>query len=61
MTAMSANRTGRWKLNHLSWERSELFDLENDPGEFHNAVDDSGNGGIVKELTAIANRMYAMS
>ena len=54
-------RTDRWKLNYLSWERSELFDLENDPGEFHNAIDDSGNAGIVKELTAIANRMYSRS
>ncbi len=54
-------RTDRWKLNHLSWERSELFDLENDPGEFHNVIDDSGNAGIVKELTAIAERLYSRS
>ena len=47
-------RTGKWKLNYLSWERSELFDLKNDPGEFRNAIDDSGNAGIVKELTRIA-------
>lgn len=47
-------RTDRWKLNHLSWERSELFDLENDPGEFRNVIDDAGNAGIVKELTKIA-------
>ena len=54
-------RTDRWKLNHLSWARSELFDLKNDPGKFHNVIDDSGNAGIVKELTAIANRMYSRS
>lgn len=47
-------RTDRWKLNHLSWERSELFDLENDPGEFRNVIDDADNAGIVKELTKIA-------
>ncbi len=47
-------RTDRWKLNYLSWERSELFDIQNDPGEFRNVIDDSGNAGIVKELTAIA-------
>ena len=47
-------RTDRWKFNYLSWERSELFDLENDPGEFRNAIDDAGNAGIVKELTKIA-------
>lgn len=52
-------RTGRWKLNYLSWSRSELFDLEKDPGEFHNAIDDPGNAGIAKELTAIAKRMIA--
>jgi choline-sulfatase len=48
-------RTKRWKLNYLSWERSELFDLENDPGEFRNVIDDSGNAGIVKELTKVAS------
>ncbi len=47
-------RTDRWKLNYLSWERSELFDLANDPGEFRNLIDDSGNAGIVKELTRAA-------
>ena len=47
-------RTGKWKLNYLSWERSELFDLESDPAEFHNVIDDPGNAGIVKELTRIA-------
>ena len=51
-------RTDRWKLNYLSWERSELFDLENDPGEFRNAIDDAGNTGIVKELTSIAQSTY---
>jgi choline-sulfatase len=53
-------RTDRWKLNHLSWERSELFDLKNDPNEFTNVIDDPGNAGIVKELTAIAERTYAL-
>ncbi len=52
-------RTDRWKLNYLSWERSELFDLHNDPGEFHNVVDGSGNAGIVKELETIAKRTYS--
>jgi arylsulfatase A-like enzyme len=51
-------RTDRWKLNYLSWDRSELYDLVNDPGEFHNCIDDSGNAGIVKELTSIAQRMF---
>ena len=51
-------RTDRWKLNYLSWARSELFDLRKDPGEFDNVIDDPGNSGIVKELTAIARRMH---
>ncbi|MBM3782758.1 MAG: hypothetical protein FJW30_00275 [Acidobacteria bacterium] len=49
-------RTDRWKLNYLDWGRSELFDLSNDPGEFINRIDDTGLGGVVKELTAIARR-----
>jgi choline-sulfatase len=52
-------RTGQWKLNYLSWAQSELFNLEKDPGEFHNCIDDTGNSGIAKELTAIAKRMFA--
>ena len=51
-------RTKRWKLNYLSWERSELFDLESDPGEFRNVIDDTGNAGIVKELEGIAVSRY---
>ena len=52
-------RTDKWKLNYLSWARSELFDLQKDPGEFRNCIDDSGNAGVVKELTGIARRMFA--
>jgi hypothetical protein len=51
-------RTDRWKLNYLSWDRSELYDLARDPGEFHNAIDDTGNAGIAKELTAVAERVF---
>lgn len=50
-------RTDRWKLNYLSWDRSELFDMANDPGEFHNRIDDPGD--VARELTAIAKRMHA--
>lgn len=52
-------RTDRWKLNELSWGRSELYDLANDPNESRNVIDAPGNAGIVKELTAIARRMAA--
>ena len=49
-------RTDRWKLNHLAWGRSELFDVKNDPGEFRNRIDDTGLSGVVRELTALAER-----
>ena len=51
-------RTAEWKLNYLSWDRSELFDLDGDPHEFRNRIDDSGNAGIARELQSIAQRMY---
>ena len=51
-------RTSRWKLNYLSWYRSELFDLQNDPNEFANVIDDPQNKAITKELTDIAERIY---
>jgi uncharacterized sulfatase len=52
-------RTDRWKLNYLTWDRCELFDIEKDPGEFDNRIDDTGNAGTVRELKRIAERMYA--
>ncbi|HET8548492.1 MAG TPA: sulfatase-like hydrolase/transferase, partial [Bryobacteraceae bacterium] len=51
-------RTDRWKLNYLSWERCELFDVIADPGEFQNRIDDTANAGVVRELKRIAERMY---
>lgn len=51
-------RTDRWKLNYLSWDRSELFDLEDDPGEFTNVIDETANRGVVRELTAAATRTF---
>jgi len=52
-------RTDQWKLNYLDWDRSELFDVRKDPGEFENRIDDTANRGVVRELEAIAKRMYA--
>jgi uncharacterized sulfatase len=49
-------RTERWKLNYLSWDRSELFDLENDPKEFRNAIDEPENSAVVEELAEIATK-----
>jgi uncharacterized sulfatase len=51
-------RTDKWKLNYLSWDRSELYDLEKDPGEHRNVIDEAGNAGVVRELTAAAKRLY---
>jgi arylsulfatase A-like enzyme len=52
-------RTDKWKLNYLSWDRSELFDLGNDPQESQNRIDDPGNAPIAAELTKIAQRMFS--
>ncbi len=51
-------RTPDWKLNYLSWDRCELFDLRKDPGEFHNVIDDAANAAIVRELTAAVRNRY---
>jgi len=53
-------RSGKWKLNYISWARCELYDVEADPGEHRNLVDDSGNAGIVRELVGVAERMYRL-
>ncbi len=45
-------RTQRWKLNELSWAKSELYDLQNDPAEHVNRVDDPGLADVVAELRA---------
>jgi arylsulfatase A-like enzyme len=43
-------RRGRWKLNvHASGEH-ELYDLEDDPDELHNAFYDRGNGAVIEML-----------
>jgi choline-sulfatase len=51
-------RTGRYKLNLLTWSRSELFDLQKDPDEFDNRIDDPALASVVRELTAIADRQF---
>lgn len=54
-------RTDRYKLNYLSWARCELYDLQNDPGEFANRIDDPALQGIRRELTRIAERQYQLA
>ena len=50
-------RTNRWKLNHLEWGRSELYDMEADPGETRNLIDEGAHRGVVRELTAAVERV----
>ena len=53
-------RTNDWKLSYLSWDRCELYDLKRDPGEFENRIDDPAAAGVVRDLTAIAKRQFAV-
>ena len=43
-------RTNRWKLNYYVGRGGELYDLENDPGEWDNLYDDPARQGAVREL-----------
>ena len=51
-------RTKHWKLNHLPWSKSELFNLQNDPHEFTNVIDNPQHTHIVQELTQLAQQTY---
>ncbi|MCX7013823.1 MAG: sulfatase-like hydrolase/transferase, partial [Candidatus Sumerlaeota bacterium] len=43
-------RTERWKLNVYNGEPGELFDMENDPGEFHNLIGNPAHAVVIAEL-----------
>lgn len=43
-------RTGRWKLNHYPGNGGELYDLQNDPGEWTNLYGNVAYKGVVSEL-----------
>jgi choline-sulfatase len=51
-------RTDRWKLNYLSWDRCELYDLFSDPGEFRNLIDDPKAASVAQELKRNATKMF---
>ncbi len=46
-------RKGAWKYVFFTWHDGLLFNLDEDPGEFVNRIDDPSCAGIVKELRTI--------
>jgi choline-sulfatase len=54
-------RTDKYKLNYLSWARCELYDVQQDPGEFRNRIDDPSLQDVRQELTRIAERQLALT
>lgn len=52
-TACRMVRRGPYKLNYYYGERSELYDLDNDPNEFEDRIDDPDYATIVQELIEI--------
>ncbi|MGH2350281.1 MAG: hypothetical protein ACRDJN_01535, partial [Chloroflexota bacterium] len=44
-------RRGGWKLTLHASGKHELYDLQSDPGELHNAFWDSGAEGVIASLT----------
>lgn len=45
-------RTERWKLNESPDDVSELYDLQNDPGEMHNLISEAAHREVVDDLFA---------
>lgn len=43
-------RTGRWKYVEWPGFRPQLFDLESDPGEYHDLGEDRGRAGVRREM-----------
>ena len=46
-------RKGDWKYIHFTWYDDLLFNVAEDPGEFHNRADDPGAQTVVRELREI--------
>lgn len=58
--SMLAVRTDRWKYVHYldpAVETDELYDLESDPHEFRNAVDDPAQAGTLTRMRAELERL----
>lgn len=45
-------RDARYKYVHIRNERPQLFDLAEDPGEWHNLADDAGSRATMERLRA---------
>ncbi len=43
-------RSRQWKLNYYPGHAGELYDLENDPGEWNNLYTSAGHQGVVREM-----------
>lgn len=46
-------RKGDWKYYHISWQSGALFNLAEDPDEFHNCLHEPRARPVVEELQAI--------
>lgn len=46
-------RAGRWKYAWYEMGVQWLFDLENDPGETRNLIDDAGQADVLKQIRAL--------
>jgi arylsulfatase A-like enzyme len=46
-------RTNRWKLNYYVGHGGELYDLEDDPGEWNNLYEEPARQRVVRELKGV--------